>query len=582
MSVRDRITVSTEDVLLHLEQVLDRFHRFHYDGRYKDWLGESLLSHIEDWDNRIRARKKDPFTVVVAGEFKRGKSSFINAFLQEKIVTTDVTPETVTINSIRYGIHKNEAVLSGGRRISLTDDELSRTALEKITDEVGEPIRRLELWRPNERLRDIRIIDTPGLNDVSGDFDPLVAEALAQADAVIYMYSISYPLSRSEQMFLKYSILPQNYTKLFLVGNYGDLANTEDDLSRLRDLLRKRTEMLLPNEPIYLISALDELCRTFGVNRPCEELAPVLEKDFSKLREDLEILIEDKKSIIIADRMLRLAQVMVKELEDDLINLEKGMEMDATQLSTEREKLESERSAHIDNLMAAQKRIDQLLDSRQADAKKWMSELLGKLERENLSDYPVQDLYQYYSYYCIDTIQTAVRSCLEQHREEMLEEMSGISDELGKNLVGSYMTNDMFSFRLTLDSNTWTRGDSVTLVITQLSGNALINTLTDLAGSLLRKNELEKDKDSLLESIRSKYPTLRTELDRFITSQYRSLAQTAKDLLSDHYQGLIDRAEAVVGQYAEAVKKNQEEKAQAVTAIGEVREVLKSLSEVYA
>ena len=582
MSVRDRITVSTEDVLLHLEQVLDRFHRFRYDGRYKDWLGESLLSHIEDWDNRIRARKKDPFTVVVAGEFKRGKSSFINAFLQEKIVTTDVTPETVTINSIRYGIHKNEAVLSGGRRISLTDDELSRTALEKIMDEVGEPIRRLELWRPNERLRDIRIIDTPGLNDVSGDFDPLVAEALAQADAVIYMYSISYPLSRSEQMFLKYSILPQNYTKLFLVGNYGDLANTEDDLSRLRDLLRKRTEMLLPNEPIYLISALDELCRTFGVNRPCEELAPVLEKDFNKLREDLEILIEDKKSIIIADRMLRLAQVMVKELEDDLINLEKGMEMDATQLSTEREKLESERSAHIDNLMAAQKRIDQLLDSRQADAKKWMSELLGKLERENLSDYPVQDLYQYYSYYCIDTIQTAVRSCLEQHREEMLEEMSGISDELGKNLVGSYMTNDMFSFRLTLDSNTWTRGDSVTLVITQLSGNALINTLTDLAGSLLRKNELEKDKDSLLESIRSKYPTLRTELDRFITSQYRSLAQTAKDLLSDHYQGLIDRAEAVVGQYAEAVKKNQEEKAQAVTAIGEVREVLKSLSEVYA
>ena len=254
MSVKDRITVSTEDVLLRLEQVLDRFHRFRYDGRYKDWLGESLLSHIEDWDNRIRARKKDPFTVVVAGEFKRGKSSFINAFLQEKIVTTDVTPETVTINSIRYGIHKNEAVLSGGRRISLTDDELSRTALEKITDEVGEPIRRLELWRPNERLRDIRIIDTPGLNDVSGDFDPLVAEALAQADSVIYMYSISYPLSRSEQMFLKYSILPQNYTKLFLVGNYGDLANTEDDLSRLRDLLRKRTEMLLPNEPIYLIS----------------------------------------------------------------------------------------------------------------------------------------------------------------------------------------------------------------------------------------------------------------------------------------------------------------------------------------
>lgn len=44
--------------------------------------------------------------------------------------------------------------------------------------EVGEPIRQLDLRRPNELPRDIRIIDTPGLNDVSGDFDSLVVEAL--------------------------------------------------------------------------------------------------------------------------------------------------------------------------------------------------------------------------------------------------------------------------------------------------------------------------------------------------------------------------------------------------------------------
>lgn len=582
MNIEDRITVSTEDVLLRLEQTLDRFHRFRYDGRYKEWLGESLLSHIEEWDNKIRDRKRDPLTVVVAGEFKRGKSSFINAFLGEKTVTTDVTPETVTINRIRYGIHKNEAVLSGGRRMTLTDDELSRAALEKVMSELGEPIRQLELWRPNERLRDICIIDTPGLNDVSGDFDPLVAEALAQADAVIYMYSISYPLSRSEQMFLKYSILPQNYTKLFLVGNYGDLANTEEDLGRLRELLRKRTELLLPNEPIYLISALDELCRTFGTARPCEELASTLERDFGRLRQDLEHLIEEKKSVITADRMLRLSRVMVKELEIDLTNLEKGMEMDAVQLSTEREALESEKSAHIEHLAAAQEKIDELIDTRRSDTKRWMEEVLEKLEREELSGYSVQDLYQYYSYYCVDIIQTALRACLEQHREELLEEMSGISDALGKNLAGSYTTNDAFSFRLTLDSNTWTRGDSVTLVITQLSGNALINALTDLTGSLLRKNEMENDKDGLLKSIKSKYPALRTELDQFIASQYRALGQTAKDLLSEYYQGLIDRAEAVVGQYAEAAKKNQEEKAQTAAAIVEVREVLSTLSAVLA
>lgn len=579
MNIRDRITVSTEDTLLRLEQALDRLGRFRYDSTYKQSLGESVLSHLERWDSSIRARKKDPFTMVVAGEFKRGKSSFINALLREQIVTTDVTPETVTINSLRYGVHKNEAILSGGRRMKLNDDELSRSALERLMAEVGEPIRQLELWRPNELLRDIRIIDTPGLNDVSGDFDPLVAEALAQADAVIYMYSISYPLSRSEQMFLKYSILPQNYTKLFLVGNYGDMAETENALDRLRSFLRERTQLLLPNEPTYLVSALDELCRALGKVRPCEELVPALEMGFDQFRRDLETLIEEKKSVIAADRMLRLTRVMVKELRDDLNNLEKGMEMNAAQLSAEREKLDVERSAHIQNLEAAQKKVESLADGMKLEADAWTGTVLRKLEREDLTGYQAQDLYQYYSYYCIDILQTAVRACLEQHREELLEEMSKISDDLGKNLAGFYTADDTLTFRLSLDNNTWTKGDSVTLVITQLSGNAVINTLTELVGSLFRKNELEQDKDTLLRNIRSKYPSLKVELDQFIALQYRALAQSAKGLLENHYQDLIDRAEAVVGQYEETAKKNAVEKSRTAAAIREVREVLDEFSE---
>ena len=33
----------------------------------------------------------DPFTLVVVGDFKRGKSTFINALLGEEVVTTNVT-----------------------------------------------------------------------------------------------------------------------------------------------------------------------------------------------------------------------------------------------------------------------------------------------------------------------------------------------------------------------------------------------------------------------------------------------------------------------------------------------------------
>ncbi len=43
---------------------------------------------------------KDFYTVVVLGEFKRGKSTFVNALLGTKLLPMDVLPETATINAI--------------------------------------------------------------------------------------------------------------------------------------------------------------------------------------------------------------------------------------------------------------------------------------------------------------------------------------------------------------------------------------------------------------------------------------------------------------------------------------------------
>ncbi len=578
MNARDRITVSIEEIVPRLEQGLDRLSNFRYDSKYRSLLGQTMLEHMETWDRDIRQRKNDPFTVVVAGEFKRGKSTFINALLGEKIVPTDVLPETMTLNRLHYGPARNEAVLSGGRRIKLSDEELTRSALEKLIADLGEPIRQLELWRPNEGLKDICIIDTPGLNEVSTDFEPLVAEAIAQADAVVYIYAADAPLSHSEQMYLKYSVLPQGYTRLFMLGNHGDMFVDEKELQHIRRELEKRVAQLLPEEPVYIISALDEMCRLMGERRPNEDTAPILEKDFALFRADLAQLVEAKKSVIAADRMMRQARLMRRELNDDLDNLEKGMAMDAQQLAAEREKLAAEKTAEVERLSAAQKKAEEQAARMVQQTASWMAELINKLQKEDLTGYSVQDLYQYYSYYCIDTIETAARACLEQHRDEMLEQMSAISDELGRDLAGAYTKGDAFAFRMALDSNTWTRGDSVTLVITQLSGNALVNAVTDLVGSLVRKNELENNKEEVLKSIQDKFPVLRAQVDTYIEKQYRDLAQRAKDILAEYYQRLIDRAQTVVEQYEQAGRKDARDKEQTAAAVAEVRDCLESLA----
>lgn len=580
MTLQDRITVSTVDTMQRLEQNLDRLRRFQYDGQYRRLLGDTLMNHLESWDNHIRSRRKDPFTIVVVGEFKRGKSSFINALLGEEILVTDVVPETVTMNKLSFGMHKNEAVLSGGRRLTLSDEELSRSALEKLMEEVGEPIRQLELWRSNERLKDVRIIDTPGLNDVTDEYlDTIVADAMAQADAVIYVYSVNAPLSRSEQMYIRYAILPQQYTKLFLVGNYSDLLANTADLERIRSLMGERTELLLPGERTYLISALDEMCRVMGQERPCTELADVLEREFEELRQVITELIQEKKTTVAADRMLRMTRQMIEDVNADLTNIEKGIEMTASQLAEERKNLQDEEGRRSQQLDMAQLKIRETVDGMKADAIGWTTDLLNRMEREDLTIYSVQEISQYYAYYCVELLETELRACLELHREDLLVQLSDISDELGKGLAGMYAAGDNVRFCFRVNNNTWTRGDSVTMAISMVSGNAVLNTLADLVGSLTRKTELESEKNGLVAGIKKKYPAFKKEAMQKIGSQYSALAHSASGLIEEYYQGQLQRASETVAQYEEASQKCDEDKRQVMQIVAELRQVLSTFSE---
>lgn len=581
MAIQDRITVSTTDTIQRLEQALDRLRRFQYDSQYRRSLGDTLLSQMEAWDERIRGRKNDPFTIVVVGEFKRGKSTFINALLGEEIMITDVVPETVTMNRLCYGPHKSEAVLSGGRRLTLSDEELSRPALERLMEQVGEPIRQLDLWRTNEFLKDIRIIDTPGLNDVcDGQLEDIVAEATAQADAVINLYSVNAPFSRSEQMYLRYSILPQHYTKLFLVGNFCDTLGDVSGLERMRAAVKERTKDLLPGEESYFISALRELFRASGEEgMPPSELTQALDGGFDQLKEDIRRLIQEKKTMVAADRMQRMTRMMVEELQTGVEHLEKGLEMSAGELSAERDSLRAQEEQQGQRLAGAQEEVRTAVEAMKSDAIFWMNDLLHRMEREDLSGYSVQDLSQYYAYYCIELLQSAVQECLELHREQLLDQLSDISDGLGKDLAGMYAAGDKVQFAFRLNTQTWTRGDSITLAITQVSGNALINTMTDLVGSLTRRTETAKDKGKLLAQIKDQYPGLQRETRQKLEHQYDGLARSACKLLDGYYQEQLQRARETVAQYEEATQKSEEDKRQVLQAAAELRQALESFAE---
>ena len=62
---------------------------------------QNLVNSIDDTLHRVET---NAFSIAVVGEFKRGKSTFINALLGRDILPSDILPTTATLNRVTYGL----------------------------------------------------------------------------------------------------------------------------------------------------------------------------------------------------------------------------------------------------------------------------------------------------------------------------------------------------------------------------------------------------------------------------------------------------------------------------------------------
>ena len=576
--IENRITYDPDEITRLLENQLDKLKVFRFDSRYRSLLGESFINLAARWEKDILSRRNDPFTLVVCGEFKRGKSSLINALLGEDVTPVNVTPETVTLNRIIYGPHSNEAVLPGGKKLQLSDEEMQRENLEALMRQTGFSFRQIELQRPVDFLKQTAVVDTPGLGDSMQDFGGLVEEALAQADAVVYVFSVNYPLSQTEQLFLKTMIVPQKYTDLLLVGNYLDVLNSEEDYERMRSLLVSRIQNLLPGQEPWLLSALDERCRQLREERPNPQMEAQLGERFDRFREELNRLVEAKKETILPDRMQRLARGMIAELSESLTALEDGLSMSSQDVKAAMERVQEQKESQIRTQEETGRRIDRLIDSMKTESRMWMGELLDDMQQETgtLTDIPAAELSKYYTFYCIDTIQEGMNRCIVQHTLYLYDLLEEISAELSAKLSKTKV-NSSYGFRFTLDNRTWTKGDNVSYVVSKVGSLALLSLVADGVAGAMRQKEMADKAPDILRSICRQYPGLRASVNQAIDSVYGKLGENAKKQLAEYYGDKIRTAQEQVEQSAMVARQDEERKAEIRTAVSEIREILSQI-----
>ena len=144
---------------------------------------------------------QDRFNLVVLGEFKRGKSTLINALLDRDLLPTGVVPLTSVVTSIEAGTPDRLVIRhDDGREVERPVDELADyvTEVRNPANRLGVELARLQLDHPLLRAG-LELVDTPGIGSIHSHNTSVARDFLPRVDAALCVLDAGQPLSESER-----------------------------------------------------------------------------------------------------------------------------------------------------------------------------------------------------------------------------------------------------------------------------------------------------------------------------------------------------------------------------------------------
>lgn len=189
---------------------------------------QSLTDSINECKELVETKK---YVVAVMGEFKRGKSSLINALMGSRILPADATPTTATVNRIVYGkSSKTEIHYKNGKVQEISIDELADYVTQTTSDGKARAlsIKEAVVYAPTVICQNhVEIIDTPGLNDEE-EMTKAAISMLKSIDGVVIPIHARSPFSETEKKFVCQMIKSENIHNLVFVVTFLDLLDEDD------------------------------------------------------------------------------------------------------------------------------------------------------------------------------------------------------------------------------------------------------------------------------------------------------------------------------------------------------------------
>jgi small GTP-binding protein len=221
-------------------------------GLPDDLLSERTRRDLVDAPERLGQGRCN---LVVLGEFKRGKSTLVNALLGRPLLPTGVLPLTSVVTVVRAGRRDRLVVeFAGGRTEAHAISELARyaTEVENPRNKLGVELTTIEI--PSTVLDGgIQLVDTPGIGSVHTHNTEAAHGFAGRTDAAIVVLSADQLLSAQERELL--AAVDRIAGRVLVVLNRIDLLDTGDRASAIRFVERAVASARTDGPPVIAVSA---------------------------------------------------------------------------------------------------------------------------------------------------------------------------------------------------------------------------------------------------------------------------------------------------------------------------------------
>jgi GTP-binding protein EngB required for normal cell division len=301
------------------------------------------------------------FYVACVGQFKRGKSTLLNALVGHEVVPTGFIPVTAVPTVIRFGdaLHARIRMRDGSwQDVAMLD--LKEYVTEELNPENKKAVDGAEVFVPSPLLSSgMCFVDTPGLGSVFTGNTATTQAFIPHIDAALVVVGADPPIAGEELALVE--TVGKQVQDLILVINKADRTSDPERAAATkftREILEKRLHR--PMGEVFEVSAAERM----------ENRGPL--RDWDKLLASFHHLVEDSGRNLVrsaCDRGLqRLSEQLLAIIQEDRDALQRPIEESERRIELMRETIgEAERSMHELSFlfMAEQQRIsDYFLDRR--------------------------------------------------------------------------------------------------------------------------------------------------------------------------------------------------------------------------